>query len=144
MVLGVSAVALSAISLDPKLVAGVFLGAAIGWLNLLAVRALYERVAWGSAQPAAIRAAFLVKMVILLTVITVVMLVVRVNGVGFLVGFSTSVAAIMVVPLLSAVLKPGEAGAAPGAQSEGGVEISAGHPDSSAAPPRGSGDAGEG
>jgi len=99
-VLGLIAVLLSLVTLDLRFISGVFLGAAIGWLNLLVVGTLYDRVVRAGALRGTVLGAYLLKFGVLAGVVTVGILVLGVDAIGFLVGFLTMVVAITVVPLL--------------------------------------------
>jgi hypothetical protein len=114
LVLGGLATAASVITLDPGVVGGVFIGAALGWLNLAVVRLLFERGARAPEQRGAVLGAFLVKTVLLMALVALVVLALRVDAIGFVAGFSCAVLAIMLVPARRFLGGPGpsaEAGA---------------------------------
>ncbi len=128
---GLGAAIISFVTGDLKIVGGVFTGAAIGWINVSAIRSLISRGLSGmeSAPPShpaalgravrgevkkddsedtgiaarrtAILAGFGVKFVVLVIIITVSVLTIGVHPTGLLVGFSVSVAAVLIVPLLN-------------------------------------------
>jgi hypothetical protein len=91
----------SVISLDLGNIGGVFIGAAIGCANLAAIRWLCERAAANPDQRQAVMAAFTVKFVLLIGIVGAVVLLVDFNEVAFIIGFSTMVLAVMLVPILS-------------------------------------------
>jgi hypothetical protein len=101
LIIGVVAVAASVASNDLRFIAGTFIGATIGWLNLQTVRVLVDRAVRLPEQRKAVMAAFTAKFLVLLTVITIVVLLADVNLIGFLVGISSTVVAATLVPLLN-------------------------------------------
>jgi hypothetical protein len=100
LVLGGVAVLLSTISLDPAVIVGVFIGAAVGWLNFLVVRALSERAAANPDRKNTVIGVVMVKLAVLIGVVMVLVLVFGVHGVGFIAGFSAAVLAVISVPIL--------------------------------------------
>ena len=97
-ILGLVAVLLSILTLDVKFISGVFIGAAVGWLNLVAVRTLAARMVRANAIKGLVLGAFLLKFSVLAALVAVAILVLGVDAIGFLVGFFTMVLAVMVVP----------------------------------------------
>ena len=128
---GLIAVVASFLTGNLKIVGGVFTGAAIGWINVSAIRSLISRGLAGlesappthpaapgravrgevnsdeppdegiAARRTAILAGFGLKFVVLVIIITVSVLTIGVHPTGLLVGFSVSVAAVLIVPLLN-------------------------------------------
>lgn len=115
LLLGVLATLASVISLDPGVVGGVFIGAATGWLNLAAVRVLFERGARMPERRGVVLSAFAVKSVLLLALVAVIVFAVGVDAIAFIAGFSSAVLAIMLIP---AWLFLGGTGTAMGAEGE--------------------------
>ena len=95
------AVGLSVISLDLSTIVGVSIGAAIGCANLAAIRWLCAKAAANPDQRQAVMAAFSVKFVLLTGIVGAVVLLVDFNEIAFIVGFSTMVVAVMLVPILN-------------------------------------------
>ena len=129
---GLFAVVAAALTSDLSIVGGVLVGAAIGWLNLNAVRVVTERGLSGlgsdtperrlgpgrvvrgqaedteepeeediAARRMAILAAFGIKFLLLVALITVVILLVKIHTLALIVGFSVSVLSVAIVPLLN-------------------------------------------
>lgn len=101
LALGIVATLISLATGDTAIIFGVLVGAAIGWLNFTAVKSLIRRGMSVPEQKGAVLAAFGVKFVILIAVVTVILLLFDLDGTGFIAGFSATVVAVMIVPLLN-------------------------------------------
>ena len=117
LILGVFVTAGSVITLDPKVIGGVFIGAAFGWLNLAVVRLLFERGAREPERKSTMVGAFLIKSAILIGLIAAVVIITGIDGLGFIIGYSVSVVAVLVVPMVSFLFGGGK-DAPPGESSE--------------------------
>ena len=100
-ILAIAAALTSLLTADIRLIGGVVLGAGVGWANFHGLCILVDRGVAVPEHKGAFKGALIAKFLILMTVVTVVVLVIGVEPVAFIIGFSTTVFAVMFVPLLN-------------------------------------------
>jgi len=100
-VLGILASIVSLVTGDPKVIGGVIIGAGIGWTNFYGVRLLVQRGLAVPDERRAVFAAFAAKFLVLITIVIVVLVTIGIDPLAFIIGFSSTVVAVMLVPLLN-------------------------------------------
>lgn len=99
-ILSVLALLLSMISLDLLVVGGVFTGAIVGWINLKVLTNVVGRSLKLTHARNRVLLIVALKFVLLLGLIAAIILVLRVNVLGFLLGYSCLVISVATVSLL--------------------------------------------